>query len=93
LEVCMAPKKVDEIKSFLVSYMTNRSEIRKRQRTNTTSQTKKKQKQQCYTKGDCVNYTVLLTMIKYSTVQATFAAKAKQSHWAAMFSTCSYVGG
>jgi hypothetical protein len=28
-----------------------------------------------------------------STVQATFAAKAKQSHWAAMFSTCSYVGG
>jgi hypothetical protein len=23
----------------------------------------------------------------------TFAAKAKQSHWAAMFSTCSYVGG
>ncbi len=27
------------------------------------------------------------------TVQATFAAKAKQSHWAAMFSTCSYVGG
>jgi hypothetical protein len=36
---------------------------------------------------------VLLTMIKHSTVQATFAAKAKQSHWAAMFSTCSYVGG
>jgi hypothetical protein len=33
------------------------------------------------------------TMIKHSTVQATFAAKAKQSHWAAMFSTCSYVGG
>jgi hypothetical protein len=32
-------------------------------------------------------------MIKHSTVQATFAAKAKQSHWAAMFSTCSYVGG
>jgi hypothetical protein len=28
-----------------------------------------------------------------NTVQATFAAKAKQSHWAAMFSTCSYVGG
>ena len=28
-----------------------------------------------------------------STVQATFAAKAKQSHWAVMFSTCSYVGG
>ena len=23
----------------------------------------------------------------------TFAAKAKQSHWAAMLSTCSYVGG
>jgi hypothetical protein len=36
---------------------------------------------------------VLLTMIKHSTVQATFAAKAKQSHWAVMFSTCSYVGG
>ena len=35
----------------------------------------------------------LLTMIKHSTVQTTFAAKAKQSHWAAMFSTCSYVGG
>jgi alpha-tubulin suppressor-like RCC1 family protein len=31
------------------------------------------------------------TMI--NTVQATFAAKAKQSHWAVMFSTCSYVGG
>ena len=28
-----------------------------------------------------------------TTVQATFAAKAKQSHWAVMFSTCSYVGG
>jgi hypothetical protein len=33
------------------------------------------------------------TMIQHSTAQATFAAKAKQSHWAAMFSTCSYVGG
>jgi hypothetical protein len=33
-----------------------------------------------------------MVMIKHSTVQATFAAKAKQSHWAAMFSTCSYVG-
>jgi hypothetical protein len=33
---------------------------------------------------------VLLTMIKHSTVQATFAAKAKQSHWAVMISTCSY---
>jgi hypothetical protein len=28
-----------------------------------------------------------------TTVQATFAAKAKQSHWAVMISTCSYVGG
>lgn len=56
LEVCMAPKKVDEIKSFLMSYIINNSEIRKqRQRTNTTSQQKKQQ--QCYTKGDCVNYT------------------------------------
>jgi hypothetical protein len=42
--------------------------------------------------GDVV--VVLLTMIKHSsTVQAAFAAKAKQSHWAVMFSTCSYVGG
>jgi hypothetical protein len=32
-------------------------------------------------------------MIEHSTVQATFAAKAKQSHWAAMLSTGSYVGG
>jgi hypothetical protein len=31
--------------------------------------------------------------LEEGTVQATFAAKAKQSHWAAMFSTCSYVGG
>jgi hypothetical protein len=38
--------------------------------------------------------TINTKMIKHrSTVQATFAAKAKQSHWAAMFSTCSYVGG
>jgi len=36
---------------------------------------------------------VPLEMIQHRTVQATFAAKAKQSHWAAMFSTCSYVGG
>ena len=34
-----------------------------------------------------------LHIVMNSTVQATFAAKAKQSHWAVMFSTCSYVGG
>ena len=44
--------------------------------------------------NDLSTYIVLLTRIKHSsTVQATFAAKAKQSHWAAMFSTCSFVGG
>ena len=60
-EVCMAPKKVDEIKSFLLSYITNNSEIRKRkrqrQRTNNTMSQKKQQQLCCYTKGDVVNYT------------------------------------
>jgi hypothetical protein len=42
---------------------------------------------------DTTATTTTMTMIKYSTVQATFAAKAKQSHWAAMISTGSYVGG
>jgi len=58
-EVCMAPKKVDEIKSFLLSYITNNSEKRKqkRQRTNNTMSQKKQQQLCCYTKGDVVNYT------------------------------------